>query len=106
AEFVRAKVRAVVEDPAVAERLQPRGYAIGTKRMCVDTGYHEIFNRDNVTLVDVRDAPIEAITPRGVRTADAEHELDVLVFATGFDALTGALLSIDVRGRGGESLPA
>jgi len=104
AEFVRSKIRATVKDAAVAERLQPRGYAIGTKRLCVDTGYFEIFNRDNVSLVDVREAPIEAITPRGVRTADAEYELDVLVFATGFDAMTGALLSIDVRGRGGESL--
>jgi cyclohexanone monooxygenase len=106
AEFVRAKIRATVKDAAVAERLAPRGYAIGTKRLCVDTGYFEIFNRDNVTLVDVREAPIEAITPGGVRTADAEYELDVLVFATGFDAMTGALLDIDVRGRDGRPLRA
>jgi cyclohexanone monooxygenase len=104
AEFVRGKIRATVDDPAVAEILQPRGYAIGTKRLCVDTGYFEIFNRDNVTLVDVRTAPIEEITPRGVRTAEAEYELDVLVFATGFDAMTGALLRIDVRGRDGHAL--
>ena len=70
----------MVDDPAVAERLQPRGFAMGTKRLCVDTGYFEIFNRRNVTLVDVRDAPIEVITSRGVRTADTEHELDVLEY--------------------------
>jgi cyclohexanone monooxygenase len=106
AEFVRRKIRETVKDPAVAEKLLPRGYAIGTKRLCVDTGYFEIFNGDNVTLVDVRDAPIEAITPRGVRTAEGEYDLDVLVFATGFDAMTGAVLSIDVRGRAGASLRA
>jgi cyclohexanone monooxygenase len=72
--------------------------------MCVDTGYYDTFNRDNVTLVDVRADPIEAITPRGVRTRSGEHALDRLVFATGFDAMTGALLAIDVRGRGGRSL--
>jgi cation diffusion facilitator CzcD-associated flavoprotein CzcO len=104
AEFVRAKIRETVKDPAVAEKLLPHGYAIGTKRLCVDTGYFEIFNRDNVTLVDVRSAPIEAIVARGLRTADAVYELDVLVFATGFDAMTGALLSIDIRGRAGVSL--
>jgi cyclohexanone monooxygenase len=106
AEFVRSKIRATVRDPAVAAKLEPRGYAIGTKRLCVDTGYFEIFNRDDVTLVDVREAPIEAITPRGLRTAAGEYELDVLVFATGFDAMTGALLGIDVRGRDGASLRA
>src|SRR3954454_5607462 len=104
AEFVRGKIGATVADPAVAERLKPRGYAIGTKRLCVDTGYFEIFNRDNVTLVDVREAPIEEITAHGVRTADDEYDLDVLVFATGFDAMTGALMHIDVRGRGDASL--
>jgi cyclohexanone monooxygenase len=104
AEFVRGKIGATVADPAVAERLKPRGYAIGTKRLCVDTGYFEIFNRDNVTLVDVREAPIEEITARGVRTADDEYDLDVLVFATGFDAMTGALMHIEVRGRGDASL--
>ncbi len=104
AEFFRAKIRAIVRDPAVAEALVPKGYPIGTKRMCVDTNYYDTFNRDNVTLVDIRKAPIEAITPRGLVTRDAEYELDSLVFATGFDAMTGALLSIDIRGTTGRSL--
>jgi len=72
--------------------------------MCVDTDYYATFNRDNVTLVDLRQAPIQAITARGVRTRDAEYELDSIVFATGFDAMTGALLKIDIRGRGGRAL--
>ena len=72
--------------------------------MCVDTRYYETYNRDNVTLVDIRRAPIEAITPKGVRTTDAGYALDSIVFATGFDAMTGALLSIDIRGRGGRTL--
>ncbi|MDA0301841.1 MAG: NAD(P)/FAD-dependent oxidoreductase [Chloroflexi bacterium] len=104
AEFVRAKIRAIVRDPAVAERLTPRDYPIGTKRLCADTDYYETFNRDNVALVDVRRAPIEEITPRGVRTRDAEYELDAIVFAIGFDAMTGALLGIDIRGRSGVAL--
>ncbi len=99
-EFVRRKIRGLVKDPKVAELLAPKGYPIGTKRICVDTEYFETFNRPNVTLVDVREAPIEAITPRGVRTASAEYDCDALVFATGFDAMTGALTCIDIRGRG------
>jgi cation diffusion facilitator CzcD-associated flavoprotein CzcO len=101
---VRAKIRAIVRDPAVAEALCPRDYPIGTKRLCVDTGYYETFNRPNVTLVDLRRTPIEAITPTGVRTSDAGYPLDALVFATGFDAMTGALLNVDIRGRGGARL--
>jgi cyclohexanone monooxygenase len=104
AEFVRAKIRGLVKDPAVAEILAPKGYPIGTKRICVDTDYFETFNRDNVTLVDVRDAPIEAITAKGVRTRHGEVEVDAIVFATGFDAMTGALTRIDIRGRGGLGL--
>jgi cyclohexanone monooxygenase len=104
AEFFRAKINAIVRDPAVAAALTPHGYPLGTKRLCVDTDYYATFNRDNVTLVDVRAAPIEAITPRGVRTRDAEYPVDSLVFATGFDAMTGALLGIDIRGRGGRPL--
>lgn len=101
AEFVRAKIRATVKDPATAEALCPTDYPIGTKRICLDTGYFETFNRDDVTLVDLRRSPIEAITERGVRTGEAEYELDAIVFATGFDALTGSLLAIDIKGRGG-----
>jgi cyclohexanone monooxygenase len=104
AEFFRAKIRATVRDAAVAEALSPHHYPLGTKRLCVDTDYYETFNRDNVTLVDLRQAPIEAITPRGLRTRAAEYTLDSLVFATGFDAMTGALLSIDIRGRAGRTL--
>jgi len=104
AEFCREKIRAAVRDPEVAELLAPKDYPVGTKRMCVDTGYYETFNRDNVTLVDVRRTPIEAITPDGLRTREAAYRLDSIVFATGFDAMTGALLSIDIRGRGGRTL--
>jgi cyclohexanone monooxygenase len=104
AEFVRSKIRQIVRDPATAEALCPTTHPIGTKRICVDTGYYETYNRPNVTLVDVRADPIERITERGVKTRDAEHELDLIVFATGFDAITGALREIDIRGRGGESL--
>jgi cyclohexanone monooxygenase len=104
ADFVRAKIRETVRDPEVAELLLPRGYPIGAKRLCQDEGYFATFNREDVTLVDIRSAPIEEITPDGVRTADAEYELDVIVFATGFDALTGALLAIDIRGRDGLTL--
>jgi cyclohexanone monooxygenase len=104
AEFCRQKIRAAVRDPKVAELLAPKDYPVGTKRMCVDTHYYETYNRDNVTLVDIRRAPIEAITPEGLRTHEAAYTLDSIVFATGFDAMTGALLSIDIRGRGGRTL--
>jgi cyclohexanone monooxygenase len=104
AEFFRAKIRNIVRDPEVARTLTPTDYPLGTKRLCVDTGYYDTFNRDNVTLVDLRKTPIEAITPRGVRTSEAEYAVDDLVFATGFDAMTGALLAIDIRGRGGRRL--
>jgi len=104
AAFVRSKIRAIVHDPDVAETLLPTSYPIGTKRLCVDTGYFATFNRDNVTLVDLQATPIEAITPAGVRTSGAEYALDSIVFATGFDAMTGALSKIDIRGRGGVAL--
>jgi cyclohexanone monooxygenase len=104
ADFFRAKIRAAVRDPVVAETLSPRHYPVGTKRLCVDTDYYDTFNRDNVTLIDLRKAPIEVITPTGLRTRDEAYALDSLVFATGFDAMTGALLSIDIRGRAGQTL--
>jgi cyclohexanone monooxygenase len=104
AEFVRGKIRERVRDPATADLLCPTDHPFGTKRMCVDTDYYETYNRDNVTLVDVRSAPIVAITPTGLRTTSAEYELDTIVFATGFDAMTGALRAVDIRGRGGEAL--
>ena len=104
ADFVRGKIRQIVNDPATAETLCPTTHPIGTKRICVDIDYFETYNRANVTLVDVRSAPIECLTQQGIKTADAEYELDVIVFATGFDAMTGALLEIDIRGRAGRSL--
>ena len=101
AEFVRAKIRAAVHDPDVAQRLSPR-QPIGCKRMCVDSGgYYETFNLPHVTLVDVSERPIEAITLAGVVVDGSEFELDALVLATGFDAITGTLLRLDLRGRGG-----
>jgi cation diffusion facilitator CzcD-associated flavoprotein CzcO len=104
ADFVRAKIRAKVRDPAVAELLVPKGFPFGTKRICADTNYYETYNRDNVTLVDIHAAPIEAITPKGMRVGGKEIELDAIIAATGFDAVTGALTRIDIRGRGGISL--
>jgi cyclohexanone monooxygenase len=104
AEFVRAKIRARVHDADVAELLAPKDHPISTKRPPLEHGYYEAFNRDNVTLVDVRRAPIQAITEHGVRTADREYEVDSIIFATGFDAMTGSLTRIDIRGRGGLSL--
>ena len=104
ADFVREKIRAVVKDPAVAHKLMPTGYPIATKRLPLDNGYFETFNRDNVALVDLRETPIEGIVANGIRTSAQLHELDVIVFATGFDALTGPLLRLGISGRGGETL--
>ncbi|EWS53967.1 MULTISPECIES: hypothetical protein [unclassified Methylibium] len=104
ADFVEKKIRGTVKDPAVADLLVPHGYPLGTKRLCVDSGYYQIFNRDNVSLVDVRKSPIQSITAAGVKTLDKEYELDVLVFATGYDAITGPLLKMDIRGRNGRQL--
>ncbi|MBM0205019.1 NAD(P)/FAD-dependent oxidoreductase [Micromonospora sp. STR1s_5] len=103
-DFVREKIRQALRDPATAELLTPRDHPIGTKRLCVDTDYFETFNRDNVRLVDVRRAPIQEITETGVRTADAHYEVDAIAFATGFDAMTGALREIDITGRDGTKL--
>jgi cation diffusion facilitator CzcD-associated flavoprotein CzcO len=103
-EFVRRKIRETVEDPEAAELLCPKGYPYGAKRPPIDTDYYETFNRDNVTLVDISTVPIAAITPTGLRTTAAEYELDAIVLATGFDAMTGTLLRIDIRGAGGVRL--
>jgi cyclohexanone monooxygenase len=101
AEFVRNKIRETVKDPKTAEILCPKTYPFGTKRLCADSGYYETFNRDNVTLVDIQAEPIETFTAKGPVVAGREYDLDAVVFATGFDAMTGALFSIDIRGRGG-----
>ena len=103
-EFVRQKIGSIVRDAEVAKLLMPNDHYIGTKRLCLDNGYYEAFNRENVTLVDVKSAPIVSITPDGLRTERQEYELDAIVFATGFDAMTGALLDIDIRGRAGYTL--
>jgi hypothetical protein len=104
AAFVRQKIRERVKDPVVAEKLVPTDHMFGSKRLPCESGYYEVYNQDNVLLVDVREAPIERITPTGVKTRDAEYALDVLIFATGYDAVTGALTRIDIRGEGGQTL--
>jgi len=96
-EFARNKIRGMVKDQVTAELLAPKDHPIGTKRLCLDTGYYETYNRPNVTLVDVRSDPIAEITPTGIKTGKQDFELDALVFATGFDAMTGALREIDIR---------
>jgi cyclohexanone monooxygenase len=100
-EFARNKIRATVKDPKTAELLCPNDHPIGTKRLILDTDYYETYNRDNVTLVDVRTNPIERITETGLATTAAVYELDAIVFATGFDAMTGAMKEIDIRSDGG-----
>jgi len=104
AEFVRGRIRQAVRDPEVAALLSPTTYPIGTKRICMDTGYYETFNRENVTLVDVRANPIAEITPAGLRTTAAEYDLDVIILATGFDGVTGSFTSLNVTGLGGVDL--
>jgi cyclohexanone monooxygenase len=102
--FVRDKIRATVKDPKTAELLCPDNHPIGTKRLILDSHYFEIFNQDNVNLVDVRSAPIQGITANGIQTTETEYELDAIVFATGFDAMTGAIKEIDVRVDGGTTI--
>ncbi|HTK73513.1 MAG TPA: NAD(P)/FAD-dependent oxidoreductase [Croceibacterium sp.] len=104
AEFVRRKVREIVHDTEVAELLCPKDHPVGSKRMCIDTGYFETFNRDNVTLVDLNAEPLERITAHGLKTAKREFALDSIVLATGFDAITGALAKIAITGRAGRTL--
>jgi cation diffusion facilitator CzcD-associated flavoprotein CzcO len=104
ADFVRRKIAATVQDPETARKLTPHGYPIATKRLCLDTGYYETYDRPNVELVDVSADPIVSLTPTGLRTEHAAYDLDVLVFATGFDAVTGAFSAIDIRGKGGVEL--
>jgi cation diffusion facilitator CzcD-associated flavoprotein CzcO len=106
AKFVRNKIRERVKDPVVAEKLVPKDHMFGSKRLPCESGYYEVYNQDNVLLVDVREAPIERITPKGVKTTAAEYELDVIIFATGYDAVTGSLNRIDIRGEGGQTLKA
>jgi cyclohexanone monooxygenase len=104
ASFVGEKIRSKVKDPALGELLTPSDHPIGSRRVCVDTDYYETFNRPNVKLVDARRTPIQEITETGIRTSDAEYEVDAIAFATGFDAMTGALKEISITGRGGKAL--
>ena len=104
ADFIASKIRERVKDPAVAEKLIPQNHPFGTKRVPMETGYYEVYNQPNVHLVDVRESPIQRVTPTGIQTADGHIDLDVIIYATGFDAVTGAYDRIDIRGRGGVPL--
>ncbi len=104
-EFIRGKIREIVDNPETAEKLLPRDHPFASKRALIDTNYFDTYNRDNVDLVDIRHFPIEEITPTGLRTADgAEYEVDIIVFATGYDAMTGTFFKMDIRGREGREL--
>jgi cyclohexanone monooxygenase len=104
ADFVREKIAEIVKDPATAKLLQPNNHPIGTKRICIDTEYFAAFNRPNVALVDIKSNPIEEITSNAVRAGGRDYEVDAIVLATGFDAMTGSVAKIDIRGRSGQTL--
>jgi len=103
-DFVARKIRARVKDPKVAEKLIPKNHGFGTRRLPLETFYYEVYNRDNVELVDITATPIERITPRGIKTSTKEYEFDIIIFATGFDAITGSFDKIDFRGADGARL--
>ncbi|MCY3957923.1 MAG: NAD(P)/FAD-dependent oxidoreductase [Chloroflexi bacterium] len=104
ADFIRNKIRQIVKDPETCQKLLPHDHPFGAKRGLLDTGYYATYNRDNVHLVDLRQTPIRQITPTGIRTTEQDIRLDVIVFATGFDAMTGTFFKIDIRGRKGLAL--
>lgn len=104
ADFVRDKIRETVKDPEVAEKLCPTSHPIGTKRICVDSDYFATYNRDNVDLVDIKENPIDTILPDGLRTTAETYQFDILILATGFDAMTGTLSRMDIRGSAGKPL--
>ena len=104
ADFIRSKIRETVKDPETAQKLLPLDHPYGSKRALMDTNYFETYNRDNVDLVDLRQTPLEEITPTGIRTSEQEFDFDIIVFATGFDAMTGTFMKIDIRGRNGLTL--
>jgi cation diffusion facilitator CzcD-associated flavoprotein CzcO len=105
ADYIKRRIRKTVKDPVVAEKLIPKGYAYGTKRQPLDTNYYDTFNKDNVLLVDANtDGGIEEITEKGIRAGGKEYEFDIIVFATGFDAMTGPLKALNLKGRGGRTL--
>lgn len=104
AEFLRNKIRARVNDPVLAEKLVPKNHPFGSKRIPLESGYFEVYNRNNVSLVELLETPIERITSKGIKTINAEHEFDVIIYATGFDAVTGPLTRMDIRGIGGHTI--
>src|SRR3954454_9145381 len=104
ADFVREKIAEIVEDPETARLLQPTSHPIGTKRICIDSDYFAAFNRPNVTMQYIKANPIEEILPNGLRAGDKVYEVDALVLATGFDAMTGSVAKIELRGRNGQTL--
>jgi len=103
-DFVARKIRQRVKDPKVADKLIPKNHGFGTRRLPLETFYYEVYNRDNVELVDITETPIERITPKGIKTSDREYEFDIIIYATGFDAITGSFDRIDLRGAGGARL--
>src|SRR5271155_997723 len=103
-DFVARKIRQRVKDPAIAEKLIPKNHGFGTRRVPLESGYFEVYNQPNVNLVDINETPIARITPTGIKTSDTEYEFDIIIYATGFDAITGAFDRIDIRGVDGASL--
>jgi cation diffusion facilitator CzcD-associated flavoprotein CzcO len=103
-DFVARKIRERVKNQATAEKLIPKNHGFGTRRLPLETFYYEVYNQDNVELVDIKETPIECITPRGIKTSDREYEFDIIIYATGFDAITGSFDKIDFRGAGGARL--
>jgi cyclohexanone monooxygenase len=103
-DFIANKIRERVKDPAIAEKLIPKDHAFGTRRVQMETNYYEVYNKDNVHLVDIKESPITEITESGIQTADQHYEFDVIIYATGFNAVTGALDSIDIYGSEGKKL--
>lgn len=103
-EFIAKKIRARVNDPAVAEKLIPKNHGFGTRRVPLESGYYEVYNQDNVKLVDIREDPIDTICETGVKTVNNMHDLDILIYATGFDAVTGSFRAVDLQGRNGTQL--
>ncbi len=103
-QYIAQRIRQRVKDPVLAEKLIPKDHGFGVQRVPLETRYYEVYNRDNVRLVDISATPIESITPKGIRTSEQEYEFDLIVYATGFDAITGAYDRIDFRGVGGQKL--
>jgi cyclohexanone monooxygenase len=103
-DFIAKKIRQRVKDPKIAEKLIPKDHGFGLKRVPMESGYYETYNRPNVTLVDLTETPVEEFTPTGIRTSDAFHELDIVIYATGFDAIIGGLMQMDIHGIGGKTL--